>query len=209
MRHGPSFSTLAGSFFAALLLAPGAASQLRTDPAAPAQQRFEYSRDASTVVVRFAEVVTAIKDADPGPSLSVYGDGRVEVHYPRYMLRAGDYTLQLTPDELNELVSSLVSHGLMEFDERAVRRRKRDLEAQVDLFVETFDSVTTEIELRLERYRPRDSTGPDLPAHKRVVWSALRADAKRHSQISEIQDLSAVQQALLSLMQRPDLVKVR
>ncbi len=43
----------------------------------------------------------------------------------------------------------------------------------------------------------------------RQAWSALRADAKRHAQISEIQDLSAAQQALQSLLQRPDLVVVR
>lgn len=207
-------STLADSLtalfalFAALLLAPAATSQSPANSAAP-PQRFDYSRDASTVVVRFAEVVNAMEDADPGPWLRAYGDGRVEVHYPRYMLRAGDYTLQLTPVELNELVGSLVSRGLVEFDEGAVRRRMRDVEARLDLFIETFDAVTTEIELRLESYQPLGSTGPDLPVHKRVTWSALRADAKRHPQIAEIQDLSAAQQELLSLMQRPDLVKVR
>jgi hypothetical protein len=193
---------------AALCLAPGAEAQPRTGSAPSAPQRFAYSRDASAVIVRFAEVVGAIEDPDPGPSLRVYGDGRVQVHYPRYMLRAGDYTLRLAPAELNQLVGSLVSRGLAEFDAPGVRRRKRDLEAGSGLFFESFDAVTTEIELRLERYQPRDGAGPERRVHKQVAWRALRADAKRHPQIAEIQDLAAVQRELLSLMRRPDLVKV-
>jgi hypothetical protein len=208
MRLRLSTSVLVGALFAALSLAPGAGAQSGTGSPPPAPQRFAYSRDASTVVLRFAEVVSAIEDPDPGPSLRVYGDGRVQVHYPRYMLRAGDYTLQLAPAELNQLVRSLVSRGLAEFDASGVRRRKRNIEAGSDVFFESFDAVTTEIELRLERYQPRDGTGPDRRVHKQVAWPALRADAKRHPQIAEIQDLAAAQRELLSLMHRPDLVKV-
>jgi hypothetical protein len=208
MRLRLPTSALVVALLAALSLASGAGAQSHTGSAPPAPQRFAYSRDASIVVVRFAEIVSAIEDPDPGPSLRVYGDGRVQVHYPRYMLRAGDYTLQLAPAELNQLVGSLISRGLAEFDAPDVRRRKRNLEARSDLFFESFDAVTTEIELRLERYQPRDGAAPDRRVHKRVTWPALRADAKRHPQIAEIQDLAAAQRELLSLMHRPDLVKV-
>jgi hypothetical protein len=198
----PLVATLAVAFGASAQPGGGGGG----DPAA--SRRFEYSRDASTVVIGFAEVVDAIKDADPGPSLSVYGDGRVAVHFPTYMLRAGDYTLRLAPAEMNALVHSMVSRGIAEFEEPAVRRRKADIEAQADVLIETFDAVMTQIELRLERYRPPGNAGPGQPIHKRVAWSALRADAKRHPQITEIQDLAAAHRELWSLMERPDLVKV-
>jgi hypothetical protein len=169
----------------------------------------KYSRDPSTVIVRFAQNVTAIEDPDPGPSLRVFGDGRVEVHYPRYMRRAGDYTLQLTPGEMNALLRSLVSRGIMEFDDTATRSRKRSIQARAGHFAATYDAVTTEIEIRLEDYRRPAGSGRNRRIHKRVNWPALRSDAKRHPQIDEIQDLAASQRELLSLMRRPDLIKVK
>ena len=68
-----------------------------------AQLVIDYPRDRGTVVVSFMEVLGEIKDQDPGPSVRVHGDGYVIVHYPRNMKRAGDYALQLSPQEMEGL----------------------------------------------------------------------------------------------------------
>ena len=54
------------------------------------------------------EVLGEIKDQAPGPSARVHGDGYVIVHYPRYMKRVGDYALQLSPQEMEGLMRSLI-----------------------------------------------------------------------------------------------------
>jgi hypothetical protein len=54
-------------------------------------------------------------------------EGYVIVHNPRYMKRAGDYVLQLSPQEIKGLMRSLIDHQkILEFDETVAHRRKRD-----------------------------------------------------------------------------------
>ncbi len=185
-----------------------AAAQTNSGAAAASPAVVEFSRDASTVLVNFREQLGALEDEDPGPSLTVYGDGRVAVHYPRYMKRAGDYTLQLGPEELGALMRSLASRRLFEFDEAAVRQRKAEAARSRAQLFEVFDATTIEIELRVERYQ-RVPGAPELRnVHKRLAWHGLRADAKHYPEVAELVDLAAAHQELRALMERPDLVGV-
>ena len=185
----------------------GASAQTNAGPPAPSPAVVEYSRDPSTVLVHFLERIVALEDEDPGPSLDVYGDGRVAVHYPRYMKRAGDYTLQLGPEELGGLMRSLASRRIIEFDEGTVRQRKAEAaQSRAELF-EVFDATTTEIELRLERYRPAPGARELRNVHKRLAWNGLRADARRYPEVAELAQLAAAHQELRALMERPDLVR--
>ena len=183
----------------------GAAAQTNAEATGPAV--FEYSRDPSTVLVYYRDRLVALQDEDPGPTLTVYGDGRVAVHYPRYMKRAGDYTLQLGPEELGGLMRSLASRRLVEFDEPAVRQRKAEAARSRAQLFEVFDATTTEIELRVERYQPAAGAPEFRNVHKRVAWHGLRADAKRYPEVTELGDLVAAHRELQALMERPDLVR--
>lgn len=175
------------------------------------RERFVYSTDSADVVVAFSEHFAATGDADRGPSLRVFGDGRVEVHYPRYMKRAGDWHLQLPTAELRALVGGLVARGVAEFDAAAMQQRKRakrdEAQAAGSLFA-VFDASTTHIELYLDRYRPADLSKPEIRDLRKVIrWTALRADARRYPGISELAELAAAQTELLAVMERPDLVR--
>ena len=186
----------------------GAAAQTNSGAAAASPAVVESARDASTVLVNFREQLGALEDEDPGPSLTVYGDGRVTVHYPRYMKRAGDYTLQLGPEELGALMRSLASRRLFEFDEAAIRQRKAEAARSRAQLFEVFDATTIEIELRVERYQ-RVPGAPELRnVHKRLTWHGLRADAKHYPEVAELVDLAAAHEELRALMERPDLVRV-
>ena len=87
-----------------------------------AQLSFEYAEEPNSLVIQMSRDV-GILDEDPTPLLRVYGDGLVRIHFPVYMTRAGDYTLQLDPSELQDLVGSFVDGGLMDFSPEAPRVR--------------------------------------------------------------------------------------
>ena len=181
-----------------------------------AQLVIDYPRDRGTVVVSFMEVLGEIKDQDPGPSVRVHGDGYVVVHYPRYMKRAGDYALQLSPQEMDNLMRSLVAdRKIIEFDETATRRSKRDTalalqEGSRSKLFAVLDDSTTVIELRMDRYKPASGSGQEIfNVDKKISWYGLRSDARQYPNIEAIQNLAAVRQELVSIMERRDLKGVQ
>jgi len=118
------------------------------DPSA-FQPMFEYSKDASTVVVSYTHILGAIGDADKRPSVEIYGDGHMVVYYPPYMKKAGEYTLELTQGEMERLLRSLIASKVLEFDAQAVRRSKLETDAatknaQATLYSES-DAPTTKV----------------------------------------------------------------
>ena len=74
-----------------------------------------------------------IDEPDPIPLLRVYRNGWVQVHFPKYMKRAGDYGLQLTEAEMTALLSSLAAKGLMNFDQAETTQRKEEAKRQLRL----------------------------------------------------------------------------
>jgi hypothetical protein len=205
MRRGAARSLLL-----ALLLSASSPAPVGGAEAEPAT--FEVATDPATVVVLFSETHGEVGEADAGSSLRVYGDGRVVVHHPRYMRRAGDFTLQLSRAEMRLLLASLVGRGVVEFDEAATRREKREVDASLraqrsELFAVADPSVTT-VEIRLRRYAPGGAGGEARDVERRIRWRGLRSDARRYPAIRAIQDLAAVQRELRALMDREDLVRI-
>lgn len=197
------------------LVGVASAGRAQAPPAAPggARASFAYSGDPATVVLSFTEILGAIEDPDPGPSLRVYGNGRVVVHYPAYMQRAGDYTLQLRRDEMQGLLGSLLEKEVVEFDEAATRRSVREAAAAQRAgsgeFFAVFDASTTEIGLRLDRYTPPPGRGPErLGVEKRISWHGLRAHARRYPGVAAIQRLAEARREMVALMEREDLAKI-
>jgi hypothetical protein len=187
-------------------------------PAVAAEPVVEYARDAGAVVLRYTEVLGEIGEKDHGPSLTVFGDGRVLVHHPRYATRAGDYTVRLRRAELDRLMRSLAAKGVADFDEPAARDAKRArlvaarhaaLSAPGTATLSwVADASTTVIEMQLERYVPAAGGPARTGVHKRIAWNALSWDAARHPDIAALQGLAAAEQELRALFERPDLVRV-
>ena len=86
--RGHRWTTAVAAALAVLLVAAvGPALALaQTEPSVT----IEYPTDPAAVVIHYAERIGEIGEADAGPSVTIYGDGRVGVHYPRYMRRAGE-----------------------------------------------------------------------------------------------------------------------
>jgi hypothetical protein len=235
IRHSVvgSFVVVALSVIVLSAVAPAPAvaqgAAIAPDSSTAAPLAFDYPQDPAAVVVSLTEELGALEVLDPGPSLRIYGDGRLVVHYPEYMTRAGDYELWLNRAEMGTLLRSLLARRVVEFDAAAVRRTKRDVIAARRaaaaartpgqgeggaVMHATFDASTTRIELRLDRYRPAPPDGAaavqaeERNVAKAIVWYGLRADAEHYPEIVEIQDLAAAHGELRALFDRTDLMRV-
>lgn len=180
------------------------------------ERSFDYARGADTIVVQLNRDV-GITDADPIPLLRIYGDGRALVHFPAYMRRAGDYTLQLGDAEMANLMAAVVD--IMEFDPAVTSSQLRALEAsqraratppgQPGTLFTRSEEVTTDVELRLERYRPAGSSAEIPNPVKRATWRGLQIQAERFPEIAQLGGLAGIERRLLDICERPDLTPAR
>ena len=169
-----------------------------TPPPVPA---VTYDPAPTTIVASVHEFLGEGADADPGPRIDVYGDGRIAVHRPHYMTRPGDWTDRLRPSDLETLLGSLVADGLLDLDgprmrERvlqAARARRAAARRGENTLFEASDPGTTELTLR--------ANGRENVIH----WTGLRADAWAHPGIPEIQRLNRARARLSALADRPSL----
>lgn len=151
--------------------------------------RFDDSAANTQPVIEFRQHVHMLADVDDRLTMTIHGDGRVLVHYPVYMKRAGDYEMQLDKDELVSLLSAMAANGLMDFDAGNVRDRiqakRRSIYARAkagkaELF-EISDAVDSIIDIRLDEYRRNSSATAHKNFSKRFRWQNIEHDARRFS----------------------------
>ena len=177
--------------------------------AVSAQSSYELSSSPDMVVLQLTEDV-GIRGADATPLVRVYGDGRVAVHFPDYMRRAGDYELTLPESAVQELVRTAVE-TLLPFDSGATELEVQALEAAErsgGLIVDVSDEATTILEVRFERYRPEGAAEDIRDGVKRVAWTGLVDDASRFREIGALRELSRIRRQLRALADHPDLEAV-
>ena len=207
------------TLFGTVLLAASASSafareaQNRGQPLS--ERSFEYAEEPDTLVIQLSQDV-GIVDADPTPLLRVYGDGLVRIHFPVYMKRAGDYTLQLDQRELQDLLASFVEGGLIDFSPEATRAQMRGLAAasraqappgQPGQLTTRSDEATVSIEVRLSRYVPAvGAARSDVTA--RIVWTGAQGDAAEFATLDTLQALAAAERRLLALTERADAARI-
>ena len=204
-----------GVRFAVVIAATGLIALTWSVRTASAQATFEYAAESDDLVIQLSRDV-GILDEDPTPLLRVYGDGTVRIHFPVYMRRAGDYTLQLDPSELQALVGSLVDGGLIDFSPEATRARMRGLAAarraqaapgQPRELTSRSDETTVSIEIRLRRYVPPvGAARGDVTA--RIVWTGAQGDAADFTTLGTLQALAAAERRLLALTEREDATRI-
>jgi len=129
------------------------------------QTLVEYSDDADNLVLSYS-VDFGELGLGPHKILRVYGDGRVKVRIASPRKHAGNYSLQLSPDEMVSLLQSMVDKGFVEFEPGAVESEKRAAQLASGLHWSVMDASIIEIELHLDH------------VDKTIRWYALRHDAK-------------------------------
>lgn len=180
-----------------------------------AQPQFEYSRDADAIIVELSQDIGMLEDADPTPLLRIYGDGRVHVHYPVYMKRAGDYSMQLSEQEMRQLLSLLLGKGLIQFESEPVKKQMKDIDlarkqkklatGEQVVVNERLDEATTNIRLALESYQDQSAVMKNVV--KEISWHGLLGSVKDYPEVEMIQNLAAAKDVLLTLTKHNNLMK--
>lgn len=202
------YRTLLSFAFVSLVFVSGTNAQEPGVATNNAQPWFKLSEDSEKPVIVYNIVQHMLVQPDPEPLLRIYGNGRVAVHFPVYMKRAGDYELQLSRQELIALLRSLAQDGILDFDHRASRDHKKQLETEqrtsTGMMHHISDSAETIIDIQLDEYQRAPGTPRIVNLKKRFAWKNLEHDAKRFPQSTAIQRAAAGAQRLHSLLERPD-----
>ena len=193
-----------------ICLGSGWALAAATQPVpASAQLSFDISSSPNAVVLQLREDV-GIRDADDTPLVRIYGDGRVAVHFPDYMRRAGDYELRLPEDTLQELMQAAAG-SILSFDSAVTESRVRALETAErndGVVVRVSHRTTTILEVRYEQYRPAGAAVDIRDGVKRVAWTGLVSDAERFRDVTALRDLAGIRRQVRALADHPDLEAV-
>ncbi len=145
-----------------------------------------------------------LAEQDPTPLLRLYGDGRARVHYPVYMKRAGDYELQLSTDEMRNLLADLEGEGLPTLDVAGGELLRRGAVAEEESRGELFHvSDTSETVIRMLVAQPG---GRAAPRRTTIRWSNVSSDAKRFPDLDAVQVIARCEERLRELTERDDLI---
>lgn len=187
------------------------AASANEQPAEKSHPAFKYSETATEPVIEYNLVHHMLAEQDPEPLLRIYGNGRVHVHYPVYMKKAGDYELQLSKPELDELIRSLADDGIIDFDHGAASAHRKQLETQqraaTGALYYVSDTTETVIDIRLDEYQRGAAGKRTLNLKKRFAWKNLEHDARQFPHMTEVQQAEAGSQKLHGLLNHPDLRK--
>ena len=209
MKHPRIFSHLL--LVSLLFLLHGAATAENGKSAEKTHPAFKYSETAAEPVIEYNLVHDMLAEPDPTPLLRVYGNGRVHVHYPVYMKKAGDYELQLSKPELNALIRELANDGIIDFDKGKAIGHRKQLEAEQraasGMLYHISDDTTTVIDIRLDEYQKNNSSKRLTNLNKRFTWKNIEHDARRFPDMVEIQKAKAGTNKVRDLMNQPALKK--
>ncbi len=207
-----SLSRLLGiALFVRVYAAPGVLAAQDGSPTDNVYPLVRYAQIAAEPVVEYNLIHHMLADPDPEPLLRIYGDGRVHVHYPAYMSRAGDYESHLSQSELTGLLRALAADGIMDFDLASARTERGRLKAQqraAGKFFHISDSTVTVIQVRLDEYQRGAATQRVFGLNRRFAWPDLPQDVRRFPTLPEITNANQAAQRLETLLDRHDLSKI-
>ena len=161
-------------------------------------------------VIHYQQNVHMLAVTDDMPSVKVFGDGRVLVHYPVYMKKAGDYEMQLSDKELVDLVQSMSGNGVIDFEENKVKQDIHDAKKSARLKGELYtvsDTVETSIVIQLDEYQKNQSSPKIKNLKKHFKWENIEQDASRYKNSKEIIKANDSVSQIKGLMKDQRLVK--
>ena len=191
------------------------------------------SSSADELIMRYSEYPTLLEDPDP-LTVTIYGDGRVRKHNPRYWKTAGEYELYLTSRELRQLLNSAAKAGVLDFDERKARREKRSIHkaknearkarrklsrqqrvssanstlSQPEEIFYVSDGEAMELDISVRRYVNADGKLKMSHGKKAIRWRRLQIDATELPEHRQIQGLARYEKRIKAIIERNDFVQV-
>jgi len=175
---------------------------------------FDYPRDARFQVLEYTQSNDMIRTADTQPLLRIFGNGRVLVHFPVYMKRAGDYEMVLTDVELQQLLSLLEQEGIFKVSSKQISKLKEKVIASRRVrpgykLARISDHSYSRFKVNLGSYMSGLSFLPKYDFKQEVVLKNLRFDAQMHPSISELKNAANAERELHKFLNHKDLVKLK
>lgn len=178
----------------------------------PAEPKFSYTRAADQPILELSYEGGMIADPDPTPYIRVYGDGRAVIHRPVYMKDAGDFELQLSPEELENLLATFAQPELLTLDPARLTAMAAEAQGRAEAGpVERpgDHGITANVDVRLERVEPETASAPALlDVDRRISLPTAAVEAGARAPIEPLQDFAAGIKQLEALAERPELVKL-
>lgn len=163
-------------------------------------------------ILEYQQNIAMLSPIDDKPSLRVFGDGRVLVHHPAYMKKAGDFEMRLSDAELVRLLRDLSSNGIMDFDAKKVKEKIKVHEEKLKAkgqFYEVSDTLETMVNVKLDEYQ-KDKKAKNIKSFStQFKWKNLEQDAARHKDALEITKANKSIQGLNQMMHDPRLINQR
>ena len=142
----------------------------------PGQRKFEYSDLPEKPIIELRYSGGMIQNADETPFIRVYGNGTVKIYYPRYTKKAGDYTLQLTPEQLKDITENFSNNTVadtpvLRLDDvpTGTTRSLRSVGPSGPSDVIGDHNVRAEVTLQIERIDPASQGAAPMTNVKRTI----------------------------------------
>ncbi len=134
-----------------------------------------------------------LEEADNSVDIKIFSDGTVQVHYPLFMRRAGDYRYQLNSDELDNILQSLRQLGVDEFNAAATRQALAQQQALALEAAQTGGGsmrIVTDPETTRVRIATSLIASVDVSEHA-FSFSGVRHQAEIYPQITALGELAS------------------
>ncbi|MDW9408565.1 hypothetical protein GOB18_07865 [Sinorhizobium meliloti] len=181
----------------------------QTVQAAPNAPALAFSTSPDVPVLELRYEGGLIKNPDPMPFVRVYGDGQVKVHYPTYHVKAGDYSVTLSPEELKALLRIFARQELInteQLDINAARPPANTVE-QSPLSLPNDHGVVSSVTISAQSITPAGARAPQLLEPKKLSIPNTAVKAAARSGNTVLQGFAAGIEELEALSQRPGLVR--
>jgi len=175
---------------------------------------FTHPRDSSFLVLSYTQSHDMLAEEDPTPLLRIYGDGRVRVHIPRYMKRAGDYTMRLEPEELQSLLRSLYTSGVLTFDHEVVaiwREQAQVARASSEggTLFDISDDTWTILRVRLGQLEDPAAGHVIDDLDHTVTWPNVEWEAKHYPSVEALSGLATAERSVRAMLSHSRLEAVQ
>ena len=153
---------------------------------------FYFPSDPEYLILSYSYHLPTIPP-DPTPRVRIYGNGRVVVHRPLYKSSPGDFELQLSNDELDELLRSFEACGWFEATSQSIKMLQNSArEERLKAAGSTpawFDIGTTEIALHLEEYAASGNPDEGNQLARSILAEKLEMFAEDYPEAREFGEL--------------------
>jgi len=155
---------------------------------------------SSEPIITFNQTHPLLNSGNAVPLVEVYADGRIVINRPPGMRNAGQYTLELSPQDIVQLLQLIQSNDILNFDEELVEQSNEE----TDMLVEVSDPTTSYFTIkRVANTGQLAEAGSDEPIEiQSIVVDEIPTMAEFKPDMPGIKQLDALQDIMIALINR-------